>query len=89
MNLTHVHDALLQTHRELLENPLDDVEGLEGASCPPHLKHLAQIAMGSAQEGLSAKQWRATIVDGLGSDVAPLVDEAESCMRGTGLWPWH
>ncbi len=88
MDLAHVHEALLQTHRELGGESSEGVEGLERASCPPHRKHLAQIAMGSAQDGLSAEEWRATIIEGLGSDIAPLVDEAESCMRSAGLWPW-
>jgi hypothetical protein len=88
VDLAHVHEALLATHEHLLQNPADEVEGLEGASCPPHVKHLAQIAMESAGEGRSAQQWRSTIVDGLGSGIAPLVDEAESCMRSAGLWPW-
>lgn len=84
-----MHEALVHHHRELLESPLDDAEGLESASCPPHRKHLAQIAMGSAAEGLSAEQWRSTIVQGLGPDITPLVDEAEACMRSAGLWPWR
>ncbi len=84
-----MHDALLHNHHELLERGLDEVEGLEGASCPPHRKHLAQVAMGSAAEGLSAEQWRSAIVDGLGPEITPLVDEAEACMRSVGLWPWQ
>ena len=89
MDLAQVHEALVHNHHELLENPLDDVEGLAGSSCPPHRRHLAQIAMGCAAEGLSARQWRTSIEEGLGPEMTPLVDEAEQCMRTAGLWPWH
>ena len=89
MDLAQVHEALVHHHHDLLDSPLDAVEGLEGSSCAPHRKHLAQIAVGSAREGLSAEQWRSAIVDGLGPEITPLVDEAEACMRGAGLWPWH
>ena len=68
MDLAHVHEALLATHEHLLQNPADEVEGLQGASCPPHVKHLAQIAMESAGEGRSVQQWRSRIVGGLVRD---------------------
>lgn len=88
MDLAEVHETLVHHHHELLHGPPSEVEGLESASCPLHRKHLAQLAMGSAAEGLSAQEWRATIVEGLGPDMTPLVDEAVACMRSAGLWPW-
>ena len=52
MDLTMIHEALLKVHEELLHEPAAQVEGLEGASCPPHVKHLAQLALGAAAQGL-------------------------------------
>ena len=89
MDLAEIHEALLRSHEELLAEPAAGAEGLDAASCPPHVKHLAQIAMGAAAEGFTAQRWRATVVEGLGDEVTPLLRRAEDCMRDVGLWPWH
>lgn len=88
MDLAQIHEALLRSHEELLEEPAAGAEGLDGASCPPHVKHLAQLAMGAAAEGFTAQRWREEIVGGLGEPVKPLLDQAERCMHEVGLWPW-
>lgn len=36
-------------HRELLGADLIQVEGLEGAACGPHVKHLAALALRAAR----------------------------------------
>lgn len=89
MDVVQVHAALQRIPQEAPERAPDDVEGLEGASCPPYLKRLARTAMGSAAEGLSADQWRSSVVDDVGQDVTPLTDEAADCMHHSGLWPWR
>ena len=88
MDLAQIHRALMLAHHEIIEDPRNDAEGLDGASCGPHVKHLAQLAMGAAAEGVTAQTWRASIMDEFGSEVAPLVDQADACMHRSGLWPW-
>ena len=63
-------------------------EWLEGASCGPHVKALAVRAADAAGRGVSATQWRHDLL-AEHPDAAKLVSEAEDCMRGAGLWPWH
>ena len=63
-------------------------EWLEGASCDPHVKALAGRAADAAGQGVSAARWRRDLL-AEHPDAAALVDEAEECMRGAGLWPWH
>lgn len=86
--LNRAKGALMHKHHEVLEDPCNGVEGLEGASCGPYVKSLARLAIGAASQGLSAKDWRRWVVDGLGPDAGPLLDSAEGCMRASGLWPW-
>lgn len=62
-------------------------EWLEGASCGPHVKALAVRAVDAAGRGVSAARWRRDLLAAHPEAVA-LVDEAEECMRSTGLWPW-
>lgn len=88
-DLNQVHRALIDTHEELLDASFGGAEGLDGASCGPHLKHLAQLAIGASSEGVTADRWRSWIIDGVGQQAAPLVAEAEACMREAGLWPWR
>ena len=88
MDLEQMHHALEHTHREMLEDSTYAAEGLEGASCPPHRKHLAQLAAGAAAQGMDAQTWRSQILRGIGPGAQPLLDSAESCMRESGLWPW-
>lgn len=63
-------------------------EWLEGASCSPRVKALAVWAADAAGRGVSAAQWRRDLLAGH-PDASALVAEAEECMRGAGLWPWH
>lgn len=88
MDLAQIHSALMSAHHELVEDPRNDAEGLDGAACGPHVKHLARLAMGAAAEGVSAQSWRASLVAEFGSAVVPLLDETQSCMHSAGLWPW-
>lgn len=62
-------------------------EWLEGASCGPRVKALAVRAAGAAGRGVSADRWRHDLL-AAHPDASALVDEAEECMRGAGLWPW-
>jgi hypothetical protein len=63
-------------------------EWLEGASCGPHLKAVAVRAVRAAATGVGADQWRRDLL-AQHPDASALVAEAEECMRGAGLWPWH
>lgn len=87
--LVRAKGDLLRTHHGILEDPRNDVEGLDGAGCSSYIKDLARLAMGAEAEGLSAEDWRTWLVDGLGSEAGPLVYSAETCMRANGLWPWR
>jgi hypothetical protein len=86
MDLARVHEALLQAHQELIEDPRHGVEGLDAASCPPHIRHLAQLAIRATWEGFTAERWRSWIVGGIGPEAAPLPETAESCMRSLALF---
>jgi len=63
-------------------------EWLEGASCSPRVKALAARAADAAGRGVSAAQRRHDLL-AEHPDASELVAEAEECMRGAGLWPWH
>lgn len=86
--LTEARDGLLQTHQDVLDDLRNGVEGLEGAGCSPYITDLARLAIGADAKGLTAEDWRTWIVDGLGPAAGDVLDEAESCMRASGLWPW-
>ena len=86
--LDQAKGGLMHEHHEVLEDPRYGVEGLEGAGCGPYIKDLARLAIGADTQGLTAEDWRAWVVEGLGPDAAPLLDSAEGCMRASGLWPW-
>lgn len=64
------------------------VEGLDRASCSSAVVYLAQVGMGAATRGCSAEGWRAEVVKSRGPEGARQIDEAEECMRRSGLWPW-
>ena len=89
MDLTQMHRALSGAHAEALTEAATLVEGLDGASCGPHLKHLAQLAAVAAAEGVTAEAWRSALLDEAGPTAATAVDSAEACMRQSGLWPWR
>jgi hypothetical protein len=71
MNLARVDEALLQARQELIEDPR---QGCRGPGHGPHIRHLAQLAIGSASEGFTAERWRFWIVDGSGPEAAALLD---------------
>lgn len=48
MDLIQMHRALSASRPDALTEPATLVEGLGGASCEPHLKHLAQLAATAA-----------------------------------------
>ncbi len=87
--LANAKGDLLRAHHAILEDPRNDVEGLDGAGCSSYIKDLARLAMGAEAEGLSAEGWRTWVVEGLGPEAGSLVDSAETCMRASGLWPWR
>lgn len=89
MDLTEIHHRLMLAHHEIIEDPRNDVEGLAGAACGPHMKHLAQLAMSAASEGVTADQWRSAILVELGPEGPGLLDRVDTCMHGAGLWPWQ
>lgn len=88
VDLTWVPVALTTLYEELPMDPANVVEGLDGASCGTRIKELASLGIGLAAGGCDADQWRSWVLERAGADAAPLLAEAESCMRGSGLWPW-
>lgn len=83
----HVGRALEQLHAQVVDEPLP--EWLEGASCWPAVKHLAHLALRTADARGSVAQWRAWLHRHVPDVPDELVDEAERCMREAGLWPWR
>ena len=64
-------------------------EGLDHASCSPKVKYFAEVGMGAAARGCSRDGWRTEIAKTLdASDADRQLEEAEECMRHSGLWPW-
>jgi len=76
-------------HRDLLADQLIQIEGLEGATCGPHVKHLAQLALQQASKGVTRDQWRGWVAENLNPELTGHLAEAEECMRSSGLWPWQ
>ena len=64
------------------------VAWLADASCDPHVKVLVVAAVHACDRGVSATQWRHDLL-AEHPDASALVAEAEECMHGAGLWPWH
>ena len=87
LDLTQIHQALLDTHQEALSDPRNSVEGLDFSSCPPHRQHLVTLAGAASADGMSADAWPSAILEGLDPEAEPLLESAESCMRESGLWP--
>jgi hypothetical protein len=87
--LLEAEDALLSAHGDLMHSPANEVEGLDRAACSTHISSLARLAMGAADAGVDAEQWRGWVRDALGDERGPAVlRAAEHCMRSNGLWPW-
>ena len=78
-DLTHLHEALTVTRSEALTDPRDRVDGLDRATCGPHLKHLAELA--AAAGGASATGWRSDVLTQAGPSATGPLDSAETCMR--------
>ena len=66
VDLADTHAALEAAHAEVLTDPRHQAEGLDGASCGPHIKHLAELASAAAEGGVSASQWRADVLSEAG-----------------------
>lgn len=64
-------------------------EWLENASCAPAVKHLAHLAMFTADEGGNEAAWRDWVRTNVPEASETLLNEAEECMRSAGLWPWR
>ncbi len=74
-------------HNGLIEEPLP--ERLDEASCGPAVKHMAHLAMHTADAGGTADEWRAWVFAHVPEASAKLLAEAEECMHNAGLWPWN
>jgi hypothetical protein len=77
----------LQAVHSSMGTPLP--EELEGASCGPTVKHLAHLAIHTAQNGGSEADWKAWVHKHVPEVSGSLFVEAEECMHEAGLWPWH
>lgn len=84
----HAFAQALLALADLAGDVFGGVEGLDRASCSPNIKYLAQIGMGAAARGCSQDGWRAQVAITQGLDAARELDQAEECMRHSGLWPW-
>jgi hypothetical protein len=89
MTSAEVYERLAALHAADLSDPRFSAEGLDAAMCGPQVQHMAQYAIAAAYHGLDAETWRASIMAEAGPDAARLVADAEECMRGSGIWPWH
>jgi hypothetical protein len=74
-------------HAEVVDEPLP--EWLEAAACGPAVKHLAHLAMHTAGAHDTEAEWRQWVRIRAPEVTDKLIDEAEECMRGAGLWPWR
>lgn len=83
---TSVGERLQAVHGGLGNPPLP--EWLEGASCGPAVKHLAHLAMNTADVGGSESDWKAWVREHVPEASDTLLDEAKECMHSAGLWPW-
>ena len=88
VGLTHMHEALTAAYAEVLADPRNRAEGLDRASCGPHIKHLSELAAAAAADGISADQWRTDVLTQAGPSAVSALNSAETCMRESGLWPW-
>lgn len=73
---------------DLAANACGGAEGLDRASCSPVITYLAQIGIGASARGCSSAGWRVEVSKIRGPNAAHELDEAEKCMRASGLWPW-
>jgi hypothetical protein len=85
--VTGLSEQLRQVHDELGDEPLP--ERFEEASCGPHAKHLAHVALHAAGLGSTQEEWRAWVTQQVPEASSKLIAEAEECMRTSGTWPWN
>jgi hypothetical protein len=86
--LLEAEGDLLSAHGDLMHSPATEVEGLDRAACSAHISSLARLAMGAANEGVGAEQWRIWVREALGTDRGEAVlGAAEHCMRSNGCGP--
>ncbi len=65
------------------------VEGLDRAACSPKVKYLALTGIGAAARGCSREGWREEVCHIARLYSLAELNEAEECMRHSGLWPWR
>lgn len=82
-----VGSRLEAIHNAVADEPLP--EGLDEASCGPAVKHLAHLALHTANAGGTPEEWRAWISEHVPEASAKLLAETEECMHDAGLWPWN
>lgn len=80
--------AAVEDLQGLAESALGGVEGLDTAACSPEVTYLAKIGIGAAARGCSREGWRQEVSQIAGLYTVKQLDEAETCMRHSGLWPW-
>lgn len=73
----------------LADSAMGGAEGLDGAACSPTMKYLALVGIGAAARGCSREGWRQEVSQVAGLYTLEELDEAEDCMRHSGLWPWR
>lgn len=81
-------DEFMRAHHAMLVDPRNDVEALDRAGCGVRVTDLARLAIAVSAESRSAEYWRTWISEALGPESRPHLEEAEACMRASGLWPW-
>lgn len=84
----HAFRLAVKDLENLADTALGGTEGLDSASCAPNTKYLAEIGIGAAARGCSQQGWRAEVSLTRGPKASAELDEAEECMRHSGLWPW-
>lgn len=80
--------AALRDLEDLADSPAGGVEGLDRAACSPKVTYLAQIGIGAAARGCTREGWRREVSQDARLFTVDELDEAEACMRESGLWPW-
>lgn len=80
--------AAMEDLDNLEDGSFGGAEGLDGAACSPAITRLAKIAIGAAARGCTREGWRTEVGLTGGPDCVNQLDEAEECMRHSGLWPW-
>lgn len=83
-----LRSEFMRAHHGMLVDPRNDVEALDRAGCGPRVTDLARLAIAVSTDGRSAEGWRTWISEELGPQSLPHLEEAEACMRESGLWPW-